>query len=156
MLHELAKDNEVEVIKAVATNPSIPIEISKELSKDEEIEIRKIVAANPSTPIKILEELSEEEDLKIYVAKNAALCIEEPLVEIIDHQNIELDSLSLEELENKRNSLQEENKQKEAELQELSKKQKMIEEIKALIERKNQLDREIAQLRQAQKDETSR
>ena len=72
IIEELMKDEDVEVRKAVAKNPSTPVDILKKLTDDKDKDVRKEVAKNPKTPVDILKKLAGDEvvDVRWEVAIN--------------------------------------------------------------------------------------
>ena len=158
ILKELSQDDDSSIRKDVAGNPSTPVEILEKLSQDDDISFRKEVARNSSTPVEILEKLLQDEkiEVKAGVLKNTSIWTKEHLVEWNEYKDTDLDSLSLNELADIKDELKAENQKKEAEFKELTIKQKMIEEIKMLIKRNNELEKEIANLIKEQKDQTSK
>ena len=71
-LEELAKDEDRDVRKTVAANPSTPPEVLAELAKDEYWSTHRAVAKNPSTPPEVLAELAKDEwnEVRANVALN--------------------------------------------------------------------------------------
>ena len=69
-LAELAKNESLDIRKAVAGNPNTPPEILTKLTKSEGWGVRMAVAKNPNTPPETLAELSKDEDVCMAVANN--------------------------------------------------------------------------------------
>jgi len=71
-LNILSKDEDVNVVMGVASNPSTPLLTLRILSKDSAGLIRKLVAQNPNTPIQILRVLAKDKHwyVREAVAKN--------------------------------------------------------------------------------------
>ena len=66
-LAELAKDESLDIRKAVAGNPNTPPEILTKLTKSEGWVIRMAVAGNPNTPPETLAELAKDKDKSVRV-----------------------------------------------------------------------------------------
>ena len=147
MLQELEKEiskekEQFRLIRcAMALRDDTPIERLKEFLKDDDSELRELMSARDNIPFEILKELLTDKEAKTFIHKPIGY------LEVVS---------SLEEVEKMRNVLQAEKQQKEAELKELTKKRQMIEEIRGLIEQNNQLEQQITELREAQKEETSK
>jgi hypothetical protein len=63
LLNDLAKDADESVLRAVAINPSTPIELLTLLLKNDLV--RLTVGLNTSTPVEVLRELARDEDEKV-------------------------------------------------------------------------------------------
>ena len=72
VLRTLSRDEDVELRRDVAANPSTPAEVLRTLSGDEDVELRRDVAANLSTPVEVLRALSGDRDewVRRYVVRN--------------------------------------------------------------------------------------
>ena len=150
IVERLWEDGSIDARQGLADNPSTPVEFLKRLAKDEDEYVRNNLARNPSTPVETLEELSNDEDEETRDEANMQLAMRSKM----DFENVDLDDLSY-----LKQNLETRSKEREAQLKILNerynRKKILIDEIKMLIGKNNQLDQQIAEVRQTLRGDTS-